>query len=49
MRLPEGHAVQVAAALQIGASFLVTRNERDFSGSPIPIRSAGEVLALLEE
>ena len=40
-------AVQAAAALKIGARFLVTRNARDFKGAPILPRSAGEVLALL--
>ena len=40
-------AVQAAAALKIGADYLVTRNERDFQGIPTPIRTAGEVLALL--
>jgi hypothetical protein len=29
------------------AALLVTRNERDFRGIPIPVRSAGEILALL--
>jgi hypothetical protein len=41
-------AVQAAAALSIGADYLVTRNEKDFQGIPIPVRSAGEVLALIE-
>lgn len=40
-------AVQAAAALQVGADFLVTRNARDFRGIPVQVRSAGEVLALL--
>jgi len=39
-------AVQVAACLQVGAAFLVTRNPRDFRDAPIACRSAGEVLAL---
>jgi predicted nucleic acid-binding protein len=39
-------AVQVAAALQIGADVVVTRNERDFKGSPVPVLTAGEALAL---
>lgn len=39
--------VQVAACLQVGAKFLVTRNERDFSGAPVTPRSPREVLALL--
>jgi predicted nucleic acid-binding protein len=39
-------AVQVAACLKVGAAFLVTRNERDFKGAPVALRSAAEVLAL---
>jgi predicted nucleic acid-binding protein len=41
-------AVQAAAALEIGADYLITRNEQDFRGIPVPIRSAGEVLPLIE-
>ena len=40
-------AVQVAACLKVGASFLVTRNTKDFKGAPVETRSPGEVLALL--
>ncbi|MBA2687700.1 MAG: PIN domain-containing protein [Gemmatimonadaceae bacterium] len=40
-------AVHVAACLQVGADFLVTRNERDFKGAPIRVRSPGEILAWL--
>lgn len=40
-------AVQVAACLQVGADFLVTRNPKDYRGAPVATRSAGEVLALL--
>jgi predicted nucleic acid-binding protein len=40
-------AVQVAASLRVGADFLVTRNARDFRGSPVAIRAPGEILALL--
>jgi predicted nucleic acid-binding protein len=29
-------ALQVAAAIACGAKFIVTRNERDFKGSPVP-------------
>ena len=39
--------VQTAAALQIGADCLVTRNAKDFKGVPVTVRSPGEVLALL--
>ena len=40
-------AVQAAACLKVGASFLVTRNPKDFKGAPVEIRSPAEVLALL--
>jgi predicted nucleic acid-binding protein len=40
-------AVQATAALRIGADYLVTRNEPDFRGIPVPIRTAGEILALI--
>ena len=40
-------AVQTACAMKIGADYLVTRNEKDFKGSPIPILPPGAVLALL--
>lgn len=40
-------AVQAAAALQIGADYLVTRNTRDFRGAPVEVRTPGEVLAIL--
>ena len=40
-------AVQVAACLQIGADYLVTRNARDDRGAPVATRTAGEVLGLL--
>lgn len=40
-------AVQAAAALQVGASFIVTRNQKDFEGVTVAVRSAGEVVALL--
>ena len=41
-------AVQVAAALRVGADFVVTRNARDFRGSPVATRAPGEILALLD-
>jgi len=40
-------AVQVAAALQTGCAYIVTRNAKDFKGSPVPVRTAGELLSLL--
>lgn len=40
-------AVQAAAALQIGADYLVTRNEKDFRAAPVPTADAPTVLALL--
>jgi predicted nucleic acid-binding protein len=42
-------AVQVAAALHAGADFLVTRNERDFKGAAVKLRTAGEVLTLTRQ
>jgi predicted nucleic acid-binding protein len=40
-------AVQAACALKVGVDYIVTRNEKDFAGLPIPARSSGEILALL--
>ena len=40
-------AVQVAAALRVGAACIVTRNPKDFKAAAVPPRSAGEVLARL--
>lgn len=40
-------AVQAAAALRIGADYIVTRNEQDFRGISVPVRTAGEVLSLI--
>lgn len=40
--------IQAAACLQIGADYLVTRNEKDFRGAPVTARTAGEVLALID-
>lgn len=40
-------AVQVAAALKCGADFLITRNPKDFRGSPVTVRSPSEVRALI--
>jgi predicted nucleic acid-binding protein len=40
-------AVQAAAALKIGADYLVTRNEKDFRTAPVPTADAPTVLALL--
>lgn len=39
-------AVQVAAALGVGADYLVTRDTKHFRTAPIEIRTPGEVLAL---
>lgn len=39
-------AVQVAAALGVGADYLVTRDAKDFRTAPIEVRIPGEVLAL---
>ena len=32
-------ALQVAAAMSCGAQYIITRNERDFRGSPVPVSS----------
>lgn len=40
-------AVQVAAALRVGADCLVSRNEKDFKGSPISVRSPVTISLLL--
>lgn len=40
-------AVQVAAALHVGADYLVSRNERDFKGSPVDVRSPTTIAILL--
>ncbi len=39
--------VTAAAALSIGADYLVSRNEKDFRGSLLRVRSPGQVLPLL--
>jgi len=49
MDLPDEDAVQVAACLKCGADFLVTRNAKDFKGSPARIASPGEVLSVLAQ
>jgi predicted nucleic acid-binding protein len=40
-------AAQAAAALEVGADCLVTRNPTDYKGAAVIPRSAGEALALL--
>lgn len=40
-------AVHAAACLRVGAHFLVTRNHRDYRGTAVETRSAGEVIAHL--
>jgi predicted nucleic acid-binding protein len=40
-------AVQAAAARTIGVDYLVTRNEKDFRDSPVPVADPATVLALL--
>jgi predicted nucleic acid-binding protein len=39
-------AVQAAAALQIGADFLITRNTKDFNLCPVEVRTPDEALAM---
>ena len=41
-------AVTAAAALATGANYLITRNEKDFRGVPISVRSPAAVLSLLQ-
>jgi predicted nucleic acid-binding protein len=40
-------SVQAACALKVGVDYIVTRNEKDFQGIPIPARPASIILALL--
>lgn len=40
-------AVQVVAALHVGADYLVSRNAKDFKGAPILVRAPAELLPLL--
>jgi hypothetical protein len=40
-------AVQMTAAAQAGAQYLITRNVRDYGGGPLPVLRPAELLALL--
>jgi predicted nucleic acid-binding protein len=40
-------AVQAICAMKIGADYIVTRNEKDFAGLPIPAWDPPKILALL--
>lgn len=40
-------AVQVVAALHVGADYLVSRNAKDFKGAPVLVRASAELLPLL--
>jgi predicted nucleic acid-binding protein len=40
-------AVHVAAALHVGAAYIVSRNEKDFKDSPIDVRSPSTMAVLL--
>lgn len=40
-------AVQMAAALNAGAGYLVTRNVRDYRSGPLPVIQPAELMALL--
>lgn len=42
-------AVQVAACLEVGADYLVTRNGKDYKGAPVTTHTPGEVLAILAQ
>lgn len=41
-------AVQCASAISAGLDAIVTRNTKDYAGSPIPVYSPSEFLAILE-
>jgi predicted nucleic acid-binding protein len=41
-------AVQVAAAMKVGADFLVTRNESDFRDAPVQVIGLAAALALIQ-
>jgi len=50
LNLPYGDfedAVQMMAAVQAGAQYLVTRNVRDYQAGPLPALQPAELLALL--
>jgi predicted nucleic acid-binding protein len=38
-------AVQMAAAAEAGAAYLITRNVKDFGGGPLPALTPGELMA----
>lgn len=40
-------AVQMVAALQAGAQYLVTRNPRDYQAGPLPVLQPAELIALM--
>lgn len=40
-------AVQAAAAAQVGATFIITRNPADYLNSPVPVISPGDFLTNL--
>jgi hypothetical protein len=44
-----GDAVQAAAAARIGASYIATRNEKDFRNSPVTAKSPAHLLAMIEQ
>lgn len=51
LKLPMGDfedAMQVSAALACHANYVITRNVRDFSASPVPALTPEEFLALLQ-
>lgn len=41
-------AVQMAAATDANADYLVTRNPKDFAGDSVPVLQPGDLLALLQ-
>ncbi len=40
-------AVQAVCALKLGADYIVTRDAKGFPGLPIPIRTPGDIVAML--
>ena len=40
-------AVQMAAAAEVGAQYLITRNVEDYAGGPLPVLRPAELLTLL--
>lgn len=41
-------AVQMIAAMKVGANYLVTRNVKDYKAGPLPVLQPAELLALVD-